>query len=213
MSTADASPTSGAAPQLAFSRWDRWGTQAIIILLMLAAVFVGLVLPIIDWINGEPTYFAMDASATSVDVPALDAAKVSYWTDASTIEVEIVNPTAHQRLLQLAPGALASVALAAGAWIVLRVLNAIGHQRAFHASTVRDLRLLGLASIIAAGVWPFIVGSSQFGLADSMGIDGVEPVPGMTISLAPIVVGLLIGAVAEAFNQARKLQDDVEGLI
>ena len=116
-------------------------------------------------------------------------------------------------MLDLVPGVLLTALAVTGAWLVLRVLQDVAAGDPFRPRNVTRLR--GLAFLVALGlpvVW-FARGAVDLGLLASLQLDAGVAGTVVAIPWAPVVAGMLIALVAEAFKLGAGLRDDVEGLV
>lgn len=194
--------------RLAFDRADWFATRALVALAAVVALGAAIVAPLVRWTQGRPVELAVDGP---ISVPLLDTAGVGYGPGSYRARIE--DPSVGQRLLEWAPGAILAVVAVAVAVLVSRVLRSIVRGEAFTAATVRRLRLVAIVVVTAAVAWPFVAGLAQLALRTSLDVEGLGPEVPVDISWLSLIGGLVIAAIAEAFNQARALREDLEGLV
>ena len=195
-----------------FDRLDFLATK-----LLLAAVGIGVplftvVVPLGRWVTGGTLTWELD----DVGRPALrsglrlrDGVDV---TGGATLGLRIPDAGATTWLVSLVPGLLLSAAVGLVVLQLLRLVRNIQDGRPFDATSARALRLIG-ATVLAA---TFVVGVGT-GVADAVVSDRALSGDGVSMSVStsfvPLVAGLLVLALAEAFAQGVRMQDDVEGLV
>lgn len=193
---------------LAFDRTDRWALGVLLGFVVVLSAVAGVVVPVLRWVRGEgiPLPFLSEVS-----VPALDAAGTRYG--AAEYAVTLAEPSTGQRLLDLVPGVLVVLLLAAGAWLVVAVMRTIAAGNPFAAPNVTRLR--ALAGLLAVG--PFVTSFVELpfrgALLGDVDLGGLDPGMAIEMPWAPLVAGLVLALLAEAFTTGRRLSDDVEGLV
>ena len=128
-----------------------------------------------------------------------------------TARLTIPDAEAVTWLATLMPGMVVSLVTVLPRGLVRRI------QRGgpFVVASVTVLRMIALA-LIAGGVLVAVTSAIATGSVLHRAVD-VATGPGVTISLTEplvcLVAGLLVAAVAEAFHQGVRLQQDVEGFV
>jgi hypothetical protein len=193
---------------LAFDRADRWALAALLGVVVALSAAAGVVVPVLRWVRGEgiPLPFLSE-----VTVPALDAVGTRYG--AAEYAVTLAGPSTGQRLLDLVPGVLVVLLLAAGSWLVVAVMRTIAAGDPFAAANVGRLR--AIAGLLAIG--PFVTAFVELpfrgALLGDVDLGGLDPGMAIEMPWAPLVAGLVLALLAEAFKTGRRLRDDVEGLV
>ncbi len=193
---------------LAFDRADRWGLGIVLGVIVLLALYVDLLLPLSGWVDGDGLQLAV---STDVEVPRLDTAGLGYGP--ADLLVTVPDPTTLQRVLDLAPGVLTMLLLATGSWLALSVMRTVAAGDPFVPANVRRLRVLALMLMLGPAL--VLVGhfASQASLLDTAAIQGLPPQLSIDIPFIPLVAGLFVALLAEAFRAGNRLRDDVEGLV
>ncbi|MBM6401862.1 DUF2975 domain-containing protein [Phycicoccus sonneratiae] len=193
----------------AFDRADRWGLGLLLGLVAAVTTAVAVVAPLVRWAGGDglPLRYVGPLA-----VPALDRAGVAY-DELGAVDATLANPSTAQRLLDLAPGVLATVLVVVGCWLVLGVLRDVGSGDPFRWRNVVRLRALALLVAVGAPVVWFARSSVDLSLVTSLDLE--EGVAGALFELPwlPVVTGMVIALVAEAFRAGSRLREDVEGLV
>jgi len=201
---------SGPPPRdlLAFDRFDRWGLVVLLGAVALGAILAGVVEPLADWATGAPL---TPEVVSEVTVPPLDAAGVGYGP--ATYGVDLVDPIAGQRLLDLVPGVLGAVLVVLACWCIVLLLRTVAAGDPF--APVNVVRLRVVAAVLVLGVPVVDVLESLVGTVLLDGLDfGSLALPFMLdIPWVPMLAGLVVAMLAEAFKTGSRLRDDVDGLV
>ncbi len=205
-------PTAAAATPrrdlLAFDRADRWGLAALLGLVS-AGAFVGhVVVPLVGWASGGSLRVPF---FSPVVVPALEGTGVGHGE--ADYDVVIAGPSVGMRLLDLLTGLVWLALVAAGCWLLLRVLTDIGRGDPFRPGNVRRLR--AIAGLLVVG-WPVAAGLQSVvavALLADVDLGDLGPRATFTLPLVPMLVGLTVALLAEAFRAGSRLRDDVDGLV
>lgn len=199
---------SGSTDRWAFTRADRIGLTAVLFVVNGFAIFGWVIAPILDWLRGDPVWTPFISRVT---VPALDGAGVAY--SVATYDIRVVGPTTGQRLFGLAAGVLWAALLVAGSLIVARLMRSIAEGNAFDRSNIARLRWL--AVLLLGGVpVAFVVDLFARGaLITGTELGGLPPTASISIPWLPIVAGLVVALIAQAFLAGAALRDDVDGLV
>jgi hypothetical protein len=193
---------------LTFDRYDRWGLVFLLGAAALGAVVAGVVEPIADWVSDAPLTPEVTSAVT---VPPLDATGVAHGP--GTYALELADPGAGQRLLELLPGLLAALLVVLACWCVVLLLRTVAAGDPFHPLNVTRLRVV--AASLALG-WPvvlvlqFAVNAVLLGSAD---LGGLELDSTIALPWVPLVAGMVVAMLAEAFKAGSRLRDDVDGLV
>lgn len=192
---------------LRFDRSDRIALTVLLALLGLAAVGAWLVAPVWAWIEGAALHTPYSAP---VEVPSLQDAGVGH-TDAS-FDLVVHDPSVGQRLLDLLPGLGFLVVAVAAGLLVLALMRDISRGDPFAPRNVTRLRALAL--LVAVG-WTLV--SLAGTVVDSVIVAGLDSVPDRGVQIGipvlPVLVGVIVALVAEAFKAGSRLRDDVNGLV
>ena len=177
---------------LRFDRVDRIATEVLAVVVWLMAAAVLLVDPVWRWWRGD---------ALMVDVPG----------DDRSSPVKVADPTLADHVWTLLPAVVAVVALAIGAWMTIRLLRSIAAGDPFGRGQVRRLRIVAALLLL---VPPAVAIGSSLAVASAAtrhDLGGWE----FTIDLpvAWLLAGLVVAALAQAFEAGGALRDEVEGLV
>ena len=204
-------PTAPRAPRdlWSFDRADRWSLVVLLGLVALVTLAVQVVLPLVGWARGRGHLARLPRPGRGAG--ARHGGRHARLPGPRRRHAH--RPTAAQRLLDLLPGVLLTAVVVAGAWLVLRVLRDVAAGDPFRPRNVTRLRALAVLVAIGLPVVWFAQGAVDLGLLTSLDIDaGVAGVV-VAVPWAPVVAGMLVALVAEAFKLGAGLRDDVEGLV
>ena len=192
----------------AFTRADRIGLTALLFVVNGFSLFGWVVAPILSWLRGDPVWTPFISRVT---VPELDGAGVAY--SVATYDIRVVGPTTGQRIFGLAAGVLWAALLVAGSLIVARLMRSIAEGNAFDRANVGRLRWLA-ALLLGAVPVAFVVDLFARGaLVTDAELGGLPPTASISIPWLPIVAGLVVALIAQAFVAGAALRDDVDGLV
>ncbi len=193
---------------LAFDRFDRWGLVFLLGAVALGSILYGVVEPVADWVTGAPLTPLAD---TAVTVPPLDAAGIGYGP--ASYAVDAVDPSAGQRLLALVPGLLMAVLVVLSCWCVVLLLRTVASGDPFDPVNVTRLRIIAGALVLGvpvASVLQVVSDATVFGSLDVAGLDTTFT---LEIPWVPMLAGLVVAMLAEAFKAGSRLRADVDGLV
>lgn len=198
----------GSKDRLAFTKSDRIGLTALLFLVNGSAIVGWVVGPILSWLKGDPLWTPFISKVT---VPALDAAGVPY--SAATYDIRVASPTAGQRIFGLVAGLLWAAVLIAGSLIVARLMRSIAEGNAFDRANVGRLRWLAALLIGAVPVAYVVDLFARGALVTGAELGGLPPTASISIPWLPIVAGMVVALIAQAFVAGSALRDDVDGLV
>ncbi len=193
---------------LEFDRFDRWGLIFLLGAVALGSILAGVVEPVADWVNGAPLTPLAD---TAVTVPQLDAAGIGYGQ--ATYAVDAVDPSVGQRLLALAPGLLMAVLVVLSCWCVVLLLRTVASGDPFDPVNVIRLRIIAGALVLGAPVAYVLQVVSDAMVLTSLDVAGLDTTFTVEIPWVPMLAGLVVAMVAEAFKAGSRLRADVDGLV
>ena len=140
---------------------------------------------------------------SQVEVPGLAGTGLGHRDARYDLLVD--DPTASQRLLDLLPGLGYLVIVVLAGYLVLRVMRDIGRGDPFRPHNVRRLR--ALAALLAFG-WPVVVFAEvtcRFTLVSGLDLGDLGPRAAFDVPVLPLVVGITVALVAEAFKAGSRL--------
>ena len=200
-----------AAPRrdvLAFDRFDRWGLVVLLGAVALGAILAGVVEPVADWVTGAPL---TPLAESAVIVPPLEAAGVGYGQ--ATYAVDAADPSAGQRLLALLPGLLLAVLVVLACWCIVLLLRTVASGDPFDPLNVTRLRVVAGALVLGAPVAYVLQVFSDAMVLGGLDVTGLDTTFTLEIPWLPMLAGLVVAMLAEAFKTGSRLRDDVDGLV
>ena len=127
-----------------FDSTDFQLTKLVGVLSAVAATTITVVVPIVQWVQGEPLVAVVDTT-TAIANPAPGVTV----TQGPQTELEFAAPTAMQWLVSLIPAALFVGLLVTAVWLLWRLFDDVRAGQPFSRTNVRRLR--GIASVIVFG--------------------------------------------------------------
>lgn len=200
----------------AFSRWDFLVTRIILALVAVAVPLLAVGWPLLTWVRGRPLRWSgeVDPAIAVLRGPATSPGAHVDWTGQVAVRLDRAPTSAW--IYSLVPGIALSVAVVVVAVLLLRLTGRVQRSEAFVAESVRALRLVALAVVLgwlctsmAADVASSAVLAAAFPGEEDHLVVTLLSGSGLAVPLA----ALLIGVVAEAFAQAARLAEDVDGLV
>lgn len=196
---------------LSFDRTDFLLTKVMIVAVAVGIPLASVGAPLVGWATGRSLIWEV-AGTRATSVPADLATRVGVEARGTdTLALRIDGAGAGTWLATLLPGLALSVAVALGAWLFLRLVQRIERGQPFVAASARSLRLLSITILVGS-----LAVSLCTGVADSVVTErALRDVVsfGFTVPFVAVIAAFLVLALAEAFAQGVRLQDDVEGLV
>ncbi|MGL5811207.1 MAG: DUF2975 domain-containing protein [Nocardioides sp.] len=203
------------AASLAFDRWDFLATKTLLAVTGIATPVVLLLAPAWRWAQGRPLQWSADIVVNRLAAPTITARPGAELTWDGTARMTIDDPAPSVWVATMLPQAFVALTVVAVIVVLYRLIVRIQSGTAFVMASVRGLRIIAL--ILLAAPW-FVLPLGGYADAAVVGtalagtqINDFALVTGG--SLAVMAAGLMIGAIAEAFAQGQRLQDDVDGLV
>lgn len=193
---------------LSFDRYDRIGLSALVGLVALGASAFWLALPLAAWRTGDPLPVPF---FSEVEVPELAGTGLGHGP--ANYDLIIDDPTSMQRLLGLLPGLAYLALVLLACYLVLRITGDIGHGDPFQPHNVRRLRIM---AVIAYLGWPIVTLAESFcrmAILTGSDLGTLSPRVQMTLPVLPVLFGLTLALIAEAFKSGSQLRDDTDGLV
>lgn len=181
---------------------------------MLVGVVALVTPPLVSWASGDPLTVMSRAEQVGPAVPELRATQGVEVTYTDDVVWTLDQPTTAQWMLSLVPGLLTSLALVIGGLAVLHAIRNARRGSPFTASSIRDLRVLGLLVVLGYAIIVAVVGLAvQFLLVAGSKLDvalvtDLDPPP-----VVVFVIGLLLVLLADVFGRGARLEADVDGLV
>ena len=193
-----------------FDRSDFVLTKGLLVLLALGLPALTVGGPLVAWWRGRPLTWELDGLSATLVPPDLRPSSGVRLSGTGTVGVSIPSAATSTWLASLLPGLALSATGLVIAWQLLRVVRRIEQRRAFVASTASAFRVIALALFLGSLVLAVAQGVADAQISQrALSMGDFE----VTVPLLPSVGALLVLALAEAFGQGARLQDDVEGLV
>ncbi len=177
----------------------------------LLTAFGGLILPLFTWLRGGALEWDLSAIGSHATVTGLQPADGVRVSVESGVHVKILDASASAWLASMMPGVIATVSVVIVVLLLGRLVQRIQLGSPFVGESLRALRTIALTMFLgswtaafAATVAEKIISAEA--LTDSFSFTFEAPI-------ALTLAALLVLALAEAFAQGIRLQDDVEGLV
>ncbi|MFG1815581.1 DUF2975 domain-containing protein [Kribbella sp. NPDC049174] len=196
-------------------RWSR--TDALVLQGLLGTAFVvqaviGLVIPLLGVAGALDLDTSREVPVTDVAAPDLPEADGVQLSASGSATLTVDDPSLGQRVLLELPTIVGAVLILLGIYLLFRIARTLclGDPFAPH----NPLRLFGIALLIAVGS---VTGTLLQAMTTNQLVAGTplaHNVPfAVEFSLLPLVVALLVAALAEAFRVGVRLREDSEGLV
>ncbi|MGH3391737.1 MAG: DUF2975 domain-containing protein [Actinomadura sp.] len=179
--------------------------------LALVALF-GLLLPLFGVLGaGEPAArtVAINRPAIAPGVPAGGDATLTGTREA---ELTVPHPDLIQRILLDAPGIVISAMTLLVIYLLIRIARTLQAGEPFVPPNARRIRMIAAIVLLAGVLGPVAEATTTQLLVQGNPVADVVDfeahIPGL-----PVLVGLLIAALAEVFARGTRLRQDTEGLV
>ena len=193
---------------LAFDRADFLITRIVLLLAVAGTALVQVVGPAIEWARGGPLTWTV--APLHADVPLREGVE----SLGAEVVVSVPDATTESWIATLVPGVISTLAVAIGAWLVLRLMRRIQAGEPFVRASVWSLRgVAGLLVMVPLLMSVAVAVATR--LVAEQALPSVEDALAFDLSRAlwTVLAGALVAAVAEAFARGVELQRDVEGLV
>ncbi|RKS04581.1 DUF2975 family protein [Nocardiopsis sp. Huas11] len=216
----------GVLTSLRWSKPDNLIAHFVLVISIMGTGLTGLyglvwITPLLPAAGGGPMNTVTVARPEGVPGPRIDAATSGQdvtVADTGRMVIEFHDPTALERFLLTAPGLLATVATLLVMVMVYGMIRSLGRGEPFVTANVRRVYVIALTVLIGSMVVPMVAAVCENALRSRalesdevafyfvvFGEDG--------ISLALVLTGFLLAALAEVFRRGARLRADVDGLV
>ncbi|GAA3800018.1 hypothetical protein GCM10022403_037770 [Streptomyces coacervatus] len=180
--------------------------------LALAGLF-GVLLPLLGVTGPFDSTRARDVTIEAVTrVPAAVSSGPVTLHGTHRAEIALAHPDVQQRILLALPDLFYGALLVLVLVLLLRMARTLRRDDVFVPENARRLQVIA-AAIVAMGV----LGPAVDAVTTHLLISGTAVSPAVpfayTVSSAPLLLGLLVAALAEVFRQGTRLREDTEGLV
>jgi hypothetical protein len=150
-----------------------------------------------------------------LDLPGAMPSPASLEAPLRTVTVRAPDSTIPEQLLSRGAAAMLWVCIGAGAWLLRGLLLSITDGNPLLPANAR--RIAGIAGlvIVAAAAGEFLPAMAGAMVLDRLGLGAGAPVAPLRaeLGLFPILLGMVLLALAEAFRRGSELARDAEGLV
>jgi hypothetical protein len=150
-----------------------------------------------------------------LDLPGAMPSPASLEAPLRTVTVRASDSTIPEQLLSRGAAAMLWVCIGAGAWLLRGLLLSITDGNPLLPANAR--RIAGIAGlvIVAAAAGEFLPAMAGAMVLDRLGLGAGAPVAPLRaeLGLFPILLGMVLLALAEAFRRGSELARDAEGLV
>ena len=128
--------------------------------------------------------------------------------------VDLVDPSAGQRLLDLVPGVLGAVLVVLACWCIVLLLRTVAAGDPFDPVNVIRLRVVAAALVLGVPVvYVLQVVRRRRWCSRPSTSAAWSRRSRLDIPWVPMLAGLVVAMLAEAFKAGSRLRDDVDGLV
>ncbi|MGY1858372.1 DUF2975 domain-containing protein [Modestobacter sp. SYSU DS0290] len=144
-----------------------------------------------------------------------DTAQVSVLNGGDQLQLAAWDSTIPEQMLSRGDAAVTGLAVGVAAWLLRPLLASVAAGRPFGRGNARRLGGLSVVVLVAGYVGPLLPQVGALLVLDRLGLTdpGSPFVLGLEFSFGPLLVGLLLLVLAEAFRQGERLDRDVAGLV
>ena len=204
VSTVGTTRLDGGAVKVTWSRTDQVALEGVLWALPLAAG-AAVVARVVDAVQGDP----LEVTGSLPD-ELVGAAELVSGSLAGTVVVQ--DATAVQHGWALVPMVVLLVLAVVVARLLLGVVRSLRTGDPFTTANARRLARLGTV-IIVGGVFLPLVQAIAFQVVLEPLLLDAPPSWQLDLHLWPVLVGALVGFLAEVFSRGARLREDVEGLV
>lgn len=174
-----------------------------------SAVFAVFV-PVRDAVNGQSITVRSWMGVSASELAGTTGVAIDNPADVVLVVDE---PSAGDRLLNLAPGLVAACTVILAVIMLDRVLRDLGRGEPFAVGNVTRLRATAMAIIAGSAAEAALDAITGMVISGNHLPPGLPPRASFEVPLAWIAGGLVVAAIAEAFARGTELRRDVDGLV
>jgi hypothetical protein len=198
---------------LSWSGRDQGALEAVLGAALLIVVVFGLVLPAARVVGvGTGSSVRVVELEEPASVPELPAGAGVTLLGTSEAELSFFDPDARERFLLELPVLLVAALAALVIVLLLRIARTLREGDPFVPANARRLTVIALTVLAGAVLVPLSFAITTDLLQQDTAAEDVVAFSA-SLSALPILVGLLIAALAEFFRRGTKLREDTEGLV
>lgn len=190
--------------RLTWGRGDQLGLEGLLGAALALVLLLGLGGPVLALVTARPVRAAVDVDRTRVQ-------GVPHLVGTLQAQVEIAHPSVVEQVLSLLPAVLGSLLVAAVVLLLLRIARSARRDEVFSTANVQRLRVVALLIAVGGSLLQLVEGVCRTELATRTGVaaGGLS----VTLSVLPLVVGLLVAFLSEVMRRGTVLRREVEGLV
>ena len=183
--------------------WVAFAVEAVFGLLLPALGVVGVIA------SGGSRTVAVDRASVIAGTPTARGVSL---TGTDKAELTFHHPGVTERILLALPDALVATLSLLVIVLLIRMSRTLRTGDPFAAANVRRLSMIAVAIVLAGLLAPSAEAITTQLLVRSSPV--AERIPfQFTVPFLPIVLGMLVAALAEVFRRGTGLRDDTEGLV
>lgn len=189
------------------------GRDYLVLKLLLALVALGSLVSLVDALWPRRTITFRSSSGDAGPAAAMTGlpANVSVH-HGDELVWSITDPSLGQRVLAALPALFGALCVLAAALVLYSLASHLARDAALTRPVLNRLRVLGLVLAFGGVLWPFVRMLTAFAL--SVGVESSSVAVVFSLAeFAPVLAGMVVLAIAEAFHRGIGLSEDVEGLV
>jgi hypothetical protein len=210
----------------AWTRIDQRLLEGVLIAVAIGAVAAGVLIGVhgatTDRLEARLHMDREGVGAMAGEAPMAVVDGTRYIFAASGVTLHVEDPTRWQRLLTAVPGVLVACVVAVVAMLLWQVARCAGRGHLFGRTSARLLLTAAIVVLVGGLAASLISAFARLSLArgapTALGTPADAAGAGMSVALLPAVamaavVSMVLAILAQAFRQAARLREEVEGLV
>jgi hypothetical protein len=195
---------------LAFDGADYLALKIVLGIVVIGSILFGLGGPVVAAATNSPLPVSYTAKVTS----GIELPRGATLDGEPTVKLLLSDAALGERLTQALPDLLIAAMTVAVAWLLFQLLRDTQAQEPFTRRNVRRINMIALVIGLGGVLVQFALGIADNAIQTSGRIpDQGDPSFVFTFAPLPLVAGIVIALIGEAFRRGVQLRDDVEGLV